>query len=97
MIRVMIGRITKYLGRIFISFSIFINVLLGGRNNQTFSARNWQRKKDNKINFVWLIDGIFFWEKGHCRDAWIKWTIINQSITRYHEHMGFSTKRNIWD
>lgn len=87
----------KYLNRIVIAFSILINCLLGGRNNQTFSARNWQRKRDGKLNLVWLIDMIFFTQQDHCQDSWIKWTIINNAIKRYNENMGFNRNRNIWE
>ena len=55
----------KYLNRIFIAFSIFLNTVLGGSNNQTFSARNWQRKRDGKLHRVWLIDFVFR-NKMHC-------------------------------
>lgn len=87
----------KYLNRIVIAFSILVNCLLGGRNNQTFSARNWQRKRDGKLNLVWLIDKIFFMQRDHCQDSWIKWTIINNAIKRYNENMGFNRNRNIWE
>lgn len=87
----------KYLNRIVIAFSILVNCLLGGRNNQTFSARNWQRKRDGKLNLVWLIDNIFFMQRDHCQDSWIKWTIINNAIKRYNENMGFNRNRNIWE
>ena len=46
----------RYLGRLGIALSVLFNVLLGGPNNQTFSARNWARKRKNKLNLVWLID-----------------------------------------
>lgn len=60
-----------------------LNVLLGGSMNQTLSATQHQRKRDKKINFVWLIDIMFFWERGHCEDAWIKWQIIHKAINHY--------------
>jgi len=88
---------TSYLRRTGIAFSIFINVLLGGRINQTFSARNWQRMRDNKWNLVYIIDRIFFWKKDHCWDSWIKWCIINDAIKKYDENMGFDYRvRKHW-
>ena len=87
----------KYLNRITISFSILINTLLGGRTNQTFSARNWSRKRENKLNLVWIIDRIFFWENNHCQEAWFKWTIINSAVSRYNEVMGFEKSRSPWE
>lgn len=86
----------KYLNRIFIAFSIFLNTVLGGSNNQTFSARNWQRKRDGKLHLVWLIDFVFR-NKMHCCESWIKWSIIHNSIKNYNEHMGFNKKRNMWE
>jgi len=89
----------KYLNRIVIAFSILVNCLMGGRNNQTFSARNWQRKRDKKFNLVWLIDGIFFMQRDHCQDSWVKWTIIDSAVRKYSEVMGFDNKnsRNLWE
>lgn len=86
----------KYFNRIFIAFSILLNCLLGGRNNQTFSARNWQRKRDGKWNLVWLIDAVFM-DSTHCCQSWVKWTIIHRSITQYNELMGFDKNRNVWE
>lgn len=88
---------SRYLKRLTISFSILINCLLGGRNNQTFSARNWERKRKNKLNLVAVIDKIFFWEKDHCQESWIKWTIINNAISRYNEVMGFPKSKDPWE
>jgi hypothetical protein len=75
--------VSTYFSRVFIAFSIFLNALLGGKNNQTLSAMQWQRKRKKKLNFVWLIDKFFFWQDDHCEDAWIKWQIINRAINRY--------------
>ena len=63
----------KYLQRIGIAVSVLINVILGGPSNQTFSARNYARKRDNKINIVWLIDFLVFWDKNHCMSSWLFW------------------------
>jgi hypothetical protein len=62
-----------YLFRVGIALSILINVILGGKSNQTFSARNYQRKKDNKPNLVWFIDLVL--QKGHCQMCWVNWTV----------------------
>ena len=62
-----------YLFRVGIALSILINVILGGKSNQTFSARNYQRKKDSKPNLVWFIDLVL--QKGHCQMCWVNWTI----------------------
>jgi len=71
MTRAMIGPIGRYLGRVLIALSVLINVLLGGSNNQTFSARNWQWKKDKLPHIVWFID--LFFGKEHCCTCWVYW------------------------
>ena len=86
----------KYIARVSIAFSILINTLIGGKNNQTFSARNWQRKRDGKFNIVFIIDLVFF-DRAHCVESWIKWTIINDAIKQYDDKMGFDhRKRKHW-
>lgn len=47
-----------YFKRIGIALSVLLNVTLGGKSNQTFSARNWDRKRNGKTNLVLLIDGV---------------------------------------
>ena len=63
----------KYLTRVGIALSILINVILGGASNQTFSARNWQWKKDKRFNLVWLIDLAL--GEDHCAGCWVNWQI----------------------
>ena len=60
-----------YIKRVLIAFSVLVNVILGGMNNQTFSARNWQWKRARKLNLVWLIDLVV--GKGHCSECWVYW------------------------
>ena len=60
-----------YIKRVLIAFSVLVNVILGGMNNQTFSARNWQWKREHKLNLVWLIDIVV--GKGHCSECWVYW------------------------
>ena len=62
-----------YIVRVSIASSVLLNVVLGGASNQTFSARNWQRKKDNKPNMVWVIDKLI--GKGHCVECWVYWKV----------------------
>ncbi len=63
----------KYLTRTGVAMSVLFNVLTGGASNQTFSARNWQWKKDGKFNLVWIIDKIL--GKGHCTECWVYWKV----------------------
>jgi len=62
-----------YLKRVLKSLSILLNVVLGGPSNQTFSARNYQRKKSGKIHCTPLIDAIF--GKDHCVRSWMYWKV----------------------
>lgn len=73
----------KYFTRVFTSFSITLNVLLGGKSNQTLSARQYERKRQGKINGVFIIDKLFFRETNHCLEAWVKWEIISYAIKKY--------------
>jgi hypothetical protein len=70
--------ILQYLNRIFIAFSILLNVLLGGKSNQTFSARNYAWKIQNKPNLVWLIDALLWFDDNHCYRAWEFWVTIKE-------------------
>ena len=63
----------KYLYRVFIALSVMINVLLGGDNNQTLSARNYDWKRNSSLNAVWAIDLIL--GKGHCLECWVYWKV----------------------
>jgi hypothetical protein len=72
-----------YVARVCIAFSIFLNALLGGKNNQTLSAAQWSRKQLGKLNIVSCLDKLFWWESNHCEEAWIKWQIINHAINHY--------------
>jgi len=62
-----------YLNRVLIALSILINVILGGKLNQTFSARNYQRRKDNKKNLVFLIDMLL--GQDHCLLCWVNFRL----------------------
>jgi len=62
-----------YLKRVLTAFSVLINVLLGGSNNQTFSARNHSWKRNGYPNLVWFIDS--FLGKGHCLECWVYWKV----------------------
>lgn len=75
--------IRKYIKRFFRSCSILLNVILGGKSNQTFSARNYDRKKRGKLNLVWLIDFLayhIFGDADHCLTSWVYWIIISNEL-----------------
>ena len=67
-----IGWVT-YLVRILIALSVVLNVILGGRLNQTFSARNWEWKRNGKTNVVRLLDALL--GDGHCSRSWAYWKV----------------------
>jgi hypothetical protein len=68
-----INKTFRYFERVGISLSVLFNVLIGGPSNQTFSARNYDWKKNNKPNLVWLIDSIFYKDSSHCLHCWTYW------------------------
>ena len=69
----MTGARTPYRNRLTTSLSQTLNVLLNGDSNQTFAARNWDRKKRGLINLVWLID--LFMGRDHCVTEWVTWKV----------------------
>lgn len=73
MTHVMIGVIGQYLKRVLIGLSVLLNVILGGDNNQTFSARNYEWKRRRLPNAVYLIDLLL--GKEHCLSCWVYWKV----------------------
>lgn len=70
--------ITSYIERVCIALSVLFNVLLGGYSNQSFSARNYQWKRENKPNLVPVIDLMFrvgLKQTDHCLVCWTYWYI----------------------
>lgn len=63
----------RYLNRVLVALSVLLNVLLGGDNNQTFSARNYDWQKRNLPNAAKAID--FLFGKEHCLECWIYWKV----------------------
>ncbi len=74
----------KYFTRIGISLSVLINVIFGGKCNQTFSARNYQWKRENKFNLVYILDLLFF-DEYHCKESWIWWIVHDDLIQKNYE------------
>jgi len=60
-----------YFFRVAIALSILLNVLLGGYSNQTFSARNYQRMREGRLNISGFIDRLL--GQGHCLECWTNW------------------------
>ena len=61
----------KYLERVGTALSVLFNVLTGGALGQTFSARNWEWKRNKRPNMVMVIDMIL--GKNHCAECWVWW------------------------
>ncbi len=56
-----------------IAFDQQLNALLGGSPDETLSARAYRTEQQGKIFgkfFRPLIDGLFFFDKDHCRKAY---------------------------
>lgn len=68
--------LVNYLKKILIAISVLMNVILGGNLNQTFSARNWEWKRNGKPNISWLIDKVL--GKDHCSRCWSYWKTRRQ-------------------
>jgi hypothetical protein len=70
----------KYIERIGIAVSVLLNVLSGGASNQTLSARNYEWKRQGRLNFVFLIDLIFWLDEAHCCTSWAYWKVRERAI-----------------
>ena len=81
-------RTIKYLIRVGVALSVLLNIILGGKSNQTFSARNYQWKTQGRYNLVWLIDKIFWFDPNHCLNSWIYWkTAKNIRKKQFYKEM----------
>ena len=76
MTHAMIGARPRYLNRLLRSLSQTLNVLLNGDTDQTFAARNYDRKKKGLINAVFMIDLLM--GRDHCQYEWVDWKVKNK-------------------
>lgn len=74
----------SYVSRVIRSFSITFNVLLGGYENQTFAARNYDRMRYGRSNLVWLINMIHM-NEAHCISEWVDWYTASEKF-KLQEH-----------
>jgi len=73
MIKAICDKAGTYCWNILIGLDQLLNVVLFGCPDETFSARTFRRALAGRIfwRFLnWGIDGLFFWQKEHCRAAW---------------------------
>jgi hypothetical protein len=61
----------RYFHRIIVALSVLLNVILGGDNNQTFSARNYEWQRNELPNLCVVID--YFFGESHCLECWAYW------------------------
>lgn len=66
--------LVEYIKRVGTAFSVLFNVIIGGHSNQTFSARNWGWKREDRPNVVWLINLVFN-DAHHCMESWVYWKV----------------------
>lgn len=83
-----------YFIRIGIALSVLFNVILGGSSNQTFSARNWQWKREGRRNLTSCIDKLFFFDPDHCLECWVHWKVRTIASKEYIEIMMEKTKHD---
>jgi hypothetical protein len=67
-----ISSIRRYFSRVGTAVSILFNVLIGGKSNQTFSARNYEWGRQGKPNITRFID-VLFNDDTHCMTSWTFW------------------------
>lgn len=72
----------SYVLRVGVALSVLLNVVLGGNSNQTFSARNYEWRRNGHPNLCWFIDRLFFLEDSHCQDKWVNWLLIEQALRK---------------
>jgi hypothetical protein len=75
----------NYLSVIGCSLSILANAILGGQYNQTFSARNWEWKRQGRFNLVVIIDALHYHEPDHCMMSYIRWLHIQEGLHRIND------------
>lgn len=73
MVRLLFTKVGGYIHRVGLALSVLFNVITGGASNQTFSARNWHWRKNDRPNIVWLIDGVL--GHNHCMECWVYWKV----------------------
>lgn len=48
-----------------------LNAVTGGWADETLSARCWRQRANKRWNRARkIIDALFFWQKGHCKEAY---------------------------
>lgn len=61
----------KYPLKIGVALTQLLNAFFGGYPDESTSSRAWRQRRKPFWGFMLrLIDGVFFWQSGHCERAW---------------------------
>ena len=63
-----------WLLQILISIDQFFNTICGGYADETLSSRAHRMREKKQRYWGWTanaIDKLFFWQKDHCKEAWL--------------------------
>ena len=62
----------KYFHQLAIAIDQLLNALLAGWADETISSRAWRCRDVRKwAIMVKIINGVFFWQKNHCRATYV--------------------------
>lgn len=62
---------TTYVMKVMIAFDQLANAVIGGHPDETLSAAAHRRHLEGRSGWRNLINGLFWWQEDHCRDAHI--------------------------
>ena len=64
-------KIKEYFLQVALAFDQMLNALLGGWADESLSSRSWRLHiEHNRTIPKTIINGIFFWQENHCREAY---------------------------
>lgn len=59
----------RYLKNLLISLDQLLNTMIGGNPDETLSSRAYRLRKRGIFAPSNIINGIFWWQKDHCRES----------------------------
>lgn len=63
--------VKEYFFQVALAFDQLLNALCGGWADESLSSRSWRLYIErNRTIPKTIINGIFFWQENHCRDAY---------------------------
>lgn len=77
--------IKRYFTNVLIGIDQLINAILKGCPDETLSARAFRNQKQSKVAYLTrvFIDTLFFWQKEHCKHAYINEKLGKQNNKAY--------------